>query len=345
MDQHEELPKKYEDSMNKVDESQIPVVNAHSDYGFYVYSEHLKGQQHVLRDSHIPYMHQGQVQFETLQVGGDFWVNRVDGHDALNVYAMLDTVHREISAEPHLFILITSPHDIDSVITQKKRGFLLSIEGSSSINRSLSNLRNFYRLGLRSVAITHNERNIFGDGLSVAHPGGLSPAGIALVEEMNALPMLLDLVHIAEKGFFEALEVYEKIPIVSHSNARGVYDVKRNLTDDQLRAIGDRGGVIGANFISQFLTPTEKRATIEELTDHIDHMVQVAGIDAVGLGPDYVYYMEGFLQNMKYAGNYDDERNIPQLLTELDTRGYGSQEIRKIASENFLRVYKAQLSS
>ncbi len=198
-------------------------------------------------------------------------------------------------------------------------------------------------MGLRSVAITHNERNIFGDGLSVAHPGGLSPAGIALVEEMNSLPLLLDLVHIAENGFFEALDVYEKIPIVSHSNARGIYDIKRNLTDDQLRAVGDRGGVIGVNFISRFLTSTGKRATIGDLADHIDHMVKIVGIEAVGLGPDYVYYMKDFGQILSYAGDHDDERNIPPLLAELTKRGYGPKDIRKIASENFLRVYKAML--
>ncbi len=128
MEIHEDTPKKYEDYMKIVDESRIPILNAHSDYGFYVYSEHLKGHQHILRDSHLPYMYHGQVQFETMQVGGVFGVNGVDGHEALNVYAMLDAVHREISAEPDLFTLITSPQDIDTVIAQKKRGFLLSIE-------------------------------------------------------------------------------------------------------------------------------------------------------------------------------------------------------------------------
>lgn len=321
-----------------------PWINAHSDYGFEILHQQKTDQAIIFRKKHLPLLQANNVKLEVVQVGGDFMCNGVDGHDSLSVFSTIDAVLQVVEQNNDICQMIFTQKDLRDVLQSNKIGFLLSMEGSSAIDRDLRFLRNFYRLGVRNISMTHNERNIFGDGLHVKHPGGLSPFGEQYVHELNQMDMIFDLVHLSEKCFFEVLEIYEKAPIISHGNVKSVYDCLRASSDAQIQAIIDRKGFFGLNFIARFIGPADRREiTVDDLINQIDYIVNKFGPDHIGLGPDWVYYMEGGWEEMKYAGDIRDENAIGIFFSALENRGYSSKEIKKIAYENFQRYFESHL--
>src|SRR6202043_4038850 len=153
----------------------------------------------------------------------------------------------------------------------------------------LNLLRVFYELGVRSIGLTHARRNAAGHG-GVFAPSGSSRDGVTafgreLVRECEALGVIVDLAHINPAGFDEILSITTKPPIVSHANARRFYDIERNVSDEQIKAIGQRRGVIGIN--SVLVSPRKEEATLDRYVDHIEHVVDLIGIDGVAIGFDF----------------------------------------------------------
>jgi membrane dipeptidase len=244
-------------------------------------------------------------------------------------------------------------------------------------------LREFYRLGVRYMTLTWNNTNDWADaGRGERKHNGLSDFGKEVVREMNRLGMLIDVSHVSDKTMSDALEVSKAPIIASHSSARALSNVPRNIPDDLLRRIAKNGGVVQINFYSLFIDQktvapqadergqrlkaqqealTAKYADdperlaeesdkleaasplpplpLAKLIDHIDHIVKVAGIDHVGLGPDFDGAND-FPQGAR------DVSTFPNITFELLKRGYSEQDIRKILGENFLRVFaQAELVS
>ena len=174
--------------------------------------------------------------------------------------------------------------DIDRAIAAGKIAAFLSIEGGEALAGSLGVLRMLYKVGVRSLTLTWNGRNELGDGVG-ASGKGLTAFGRAVVREMNDLGMLVDVSHLSERGFWDAMKVSTQPLIASHANCRALCDHPRNLTDAQIRAVAGQGGVIGVTFVPDFLggeTPS-----VDNVLDHIDHMIAVGGEDCVGLGSDF----------------------------------------------------------
>lgn len=208
---------------------------------------------------------------------------------------------------------------------------LLAIEGGEALEGKLANLRNFYRLGVRLLTLTWNHRNQLGSGqLEGPSGGGLSCFGGEVVEEMNRLGMLIDVSHLNEPGFWDVLEISSAPIIASHSNAWELCKHPRNLKDPQIRAIAERGGVIGVNFYTQFLTGSAK-AEIGAVAEQIDYLVNVGGIDSVGLGSDF----DGISQTPKGLENCACTKSLVPILAE---RGYDQRQISKIMGGNLLRL-------
>lgn len=223
----------------------------------------------------------------------------------------------------------------EDVVQAKNKGnlaIILAIEHADCVERSLNVLRMLHQVGVRAIGLTHNVSSWAADGcLESRDSVGLTRFGERLVKEMNRLGILVDLAHVSTSAFFHALEVTARPVIFSHGNARALCDHPRNLNDDQLKALAQNGGVIGMSYVPSFID--ERSPSLERLLDHIDHVANVAGIEAVGLGSDF----DG-------GGTLlADATEVPRITDGLLKRGYGEAEIRKVLGENTLRVLKAAI--
>jgi membrane dipeptidase len=237
-------------------------------------------------------------------------------------------------------VVARSAADVEAAKASGQLAVVLVIENSDALEGSLNVLRAFYRLGVRSLVLTHNPSAWAAAGNAEARSGGgLTRFGVKLVEGMNALGILVDVSHISERGFYDTLEVSCRPVIASHSCCAALCDHPRNLTDDQLRALAQNGGVIGITFVPSFVDPDWRpsdwpaRPSLDRLLDHIDHAVEVAGIDHVGIGSDF----DG-------GGTVlEDAAQFPCLAAGLFGRGYPDAAVHKIMGENHLRVLRQAL--
>ena len=251
----------------------------------------------------------------------------------MRVLELIDFFQRELDENRGLIGLALSYNDIVEASKAGRVASLLSLEGGDAVQGSLAALRILYRLGVRSVSLTHNERNMLADGVSEARAkGGLTSIGVQVVEEMNRLGMILDVSHLSDCSFWDALEVCKAPPIASHSNCRSLCNHPRNLTDEQIKAIADKGGFVGVNFSPSFLVKDGK-AAIKDVLNHIEHMVEVAGVDHVGLGSDF----DGISSTPE---GLEDVTKLPKITLKLLERGYSEGEVRKILGGNLLRIIR-----
>ncbi|WP_027717532.1 dipeptidase [Desulfovirgula thermocuniculi] len=211
-----------------------------------------------------------------------------------------------------------------------KTGVLLAVEGGEALAGRLEVLRMFYRLGVRCLTLTWNGRNELGDGVGEEGTrGGLTRFGREVVREMNRLGMVVDVSHLSEAGFWDVLEESAQPVVASHSNSRRICPHRRNLTDEQIRALAAAGGVVGLCFCPDFIHPTEP--SLERLLDHLDHIVSLAGIGCVGIGSDFDG-IDGVVPGL------EDVSRLPNLTRALWERGYREKEIAAILGGNFWRV-------
>jgi len=332
----------------------IVVVDGHSDYPVQMFRERQKGKQRIIERKHLPSCTRGGVVMEVVTVGGDFENSAWDGKNPRTVLKTLDYIHQEVAESPDYLRLVLKKRDLIKVGETGTLSMMLNLEGATCVTRDLSFLQNYYHLGVRSMSLTHNNRNIFADGCAETSGGGLSYLGKRLIKEINKYGMILDLVHINEPSFFQALDLSQCPIVVSHSNAKKICNSFRNLTDGQLKALADRGGVVGLNCLGFLIDDSFENQTVNRLLDHLDYIVELIGIDHVGFGPDYInYMMDLVMENLKGSTLFTGElqyaigaRNISfmqSIVTGLLLRGYKEEDIRKIMEQNFLRVYREGL--
>ena len=243
----------------------------------------------------------------------------------------LEVFHDLMRRAPDQLTLVRTAQDMANLTPQGPIGGILGLEGVEPLAGSLRLLETFHRLGVRNVGLTWNPRNAAADGVEVGSNFGLTPFGRDVVAACNDLGIMVDVSHLNPAGVEDVLNLSRKPIIASHSNAWALCQHPRNLTDDQIRAIADQGGVIGATFVSHFLNNDYRQATLSDLLDHIDHLVQVAGIDHVGLGSDF----DGCLPPPELRSG----ERYPVITQGLLQRGYTPDDIRKILGENFRRVF------
>jgi membrane dipeptidase len=345
---------------------------------------HIDTIQHVLVDGvdlakRLP---NGMVDFPRLREGGmkapffALWVPvYYKGAEAVRrTLDLRDAMQSVLDAHPDQIELATGAADIERIVKSKKIAAFLAIEGGHQIDDDLAVLRMYYRMGIRAMTLTHFKNNNWADS-STDKPehNGLTPFGKDVVREMNRLGMLVDVSHVSDKTFYDAIAVSTKPVIVSHSSSRAISDIPRNVTDDMLRALAKNGGVIGINFGEGFISQKDVAAlhaaitsnsaapptltgkplddyannefrkdlrdmktglaTISDVVDHVDHMVKVAGIDHVGIGSDF----DGITSPPE---GLNDISKMPSLVAALLKRGYSEQDIKKILGGNYLRVIR-----
>jgi len=239
----------------------------------------------------------------------------------------------------------------------RKIALLITMEGIEPLGTDLDLLRVFHELGARAIGLTHARRNAAADGGVFAPTGssrnGLTGFGRDVVQECEALGIVVDLAHINPAGFEDILAITTKPPIVSHSNARKYYDVERNISDEQIKMIGERRGVIGVN--SVLVSPKEEESTLDRYIDHIEHITSLIGIDGVGIGFDFfefIYRQWPEARRKELAAKFTNPHFIPDLTNHsharnltrrLIERGFTDEQIEKILRENWMRIFKELL--
>jgi len=200
---------------------------------------------------------------------------------------MIDMVHHFIlKQEKNIHLIKPSDQWPDINPNDDALYILLALEGADPIGDDLSLLRIFYELGVGSVGLTWNQRNLVADGVGERNPAGLSRFGVELVREMNRLRMAIDISHLAEPAFWDVLSLSEQPVMASHCNAQRLCQHPRNLTDDQIKALFDMKGMIGINFVPHFLDQ-HGQAGLDTVIHHIDHLLTLGGEDYIGFGSDF----------------------------------------------------------
>lgn len=279
------------------------------------------------------------------------------GEQALRVaLEQVALLKAELASTPQLALCRTFA-EIEQAQRDGRIALLLTMEGAEPLGEDLHLLHIFHELGLRAISLTHARVNAAAAGGVFAASGspatGLTNFGRALVQECERLGIILDLAHINPAGFEEICALATKPLIVSHSNARRYYDMERNISDAQIRMIGARGGVIGINAI--LVSPKNEVASIDRYVDHIEHVVDLIGIDGVGIGFDFCEFLWRQLpdderealqaklttpQFLPDLGNHSHARNLTRKLLE---RGFSDEQIGKILRGNWLRVLRQLL--
>jgi membrane dipeptidase len=240
---------------------------------------------------------------------------------------------------------------------QKKIAFILTMEGVEPLGADLDLLRVFYELGLRSLCLTHVRRNAAGDGglfATTGSPrGGLTAFGRDVIRECERLGIIVDLAHISPAGFDDIMEITTKPVIISHTNARKYYDIERNVTDEQIRMVGARGGVIGINAV--LVSARKEEATLDRYIDHIEHVRDLIGIDGVAIGFDFfefIFRQWSEAEQIAFQNKFTHAHFVPELakhshsraLTRrLIERGFSDSDIEAILFRNWMRMFEEWL--
>ena len=358
--------------------SQVPLIDGHNDYPWALRENAGRDLAKLDISKPQPSIMTDVGRLRAGGVGGQFWSVYVpadlQGQSAVTAtLEQIDIVHRMMRKYPDTFELALTADDVERIFKKGKIASLIGMEGGHSIDSSLAALRMLHRLGARYMTLTHSRNVPWADSATDTPAlGGLSPFGEEVVREMNWLGMLVDLSHVSPETMDDAIRVTRAPVIFSHSSARAVNDVPRNVPDDVLKLLPKNGGVVMVTFVPQFLSPkvtawsklqTDEenrlkqqfandpaavkskladwvkanpapRATIADTADHIDHIKKIAGIDHIGLGGDF----DGITSVVE---GLEDVSKYPALTAELLRRGYRDEEIKKILGLNVLRVMRA----
>ena len=320
------------------------VVDLHCDALWNVYKNAKDGNDVSLTKNHF------HVDFEKLKKGKVaiqcFALFNIpqESQPFKSANVMIDYLERDVKGRDDVKI-VHSYKDIEKNISDGVTSALITMEDAFMIERDYSKLQALYERGLRMICLNHNVVN------GVGHPNltfsngktnwqcrneerGLTDFGFELVKKMNDMGVIVDVSHLSDKGFYDVIKTTTKPIIASHSNACGVTDVPRNLTDDMLKKLADNGGVTGMCFAPKFLDSDEEkgRDAIACVLRHVDYIKKLIGVDYVALGSDF----DGVDLDI-------DCSFYPDLIKAFIEHGYKDSEIEKICYANALRVFKANL--
>lgn len=268
---------------------------------------------------------------------------------------------RKLDILSHHLIKVSRAEDIRRAKSDGKYAILMNLQNAKVIGDEIENVDFFHRCGVRVLQLTYNLRNLVGTGCTERNDSGVSEFGAKVVERMNHLGMLIDLSHCGHETTMDAIELSRHPVAFTHTGCSSVFNHPRSKTDDELKAVAEKGGYVGIYAISSFLRRPPERATIEDIMNHVDYAVRLIGVDHVGIGTDYEQpypesveqLMTGRVRAYQTKVGFRPEHGIdPTLHTEglehwnmwpnitrgLVSRGYSDREISNIIGGNFLRI-------
>jgi membrane dipeptidase len=335
-------------------------VLAHTDYMIDVSERRSWGEHRVLEERHLPTLRAGGVDIICDHVGGrtkmfsTFPIKKMLSYADSMERALygVDCMRQEVEESTAKIKLIERFDDIKALKEQNKLGLVLCLQGGSPIKEDVSLLRIFYRLGIRCMHLTANVRNQISDSCTDRNAGGLTHFGVEVVHEMNRIGMVIDVAQLSHKGCLDVLEMTTAPVIASNSNARALCNHPRNLEDEVIELIGKTGGVVCIHCLPTFLK-SEGKVTIDEMVNHIDHIVDLIGTDHVGIGPDLLenwpkekhdkiwgtQELSGKKVEFEYPEGFRSIKDIPNLQSALLSSGYSNSDVSKILGQNLLRVF------
>lgn len=305
----------------------------------------------------LPQLREGGVGVQVLPVFVD---NREYQEAALRTtLRTVECAHRIAAHCADDVALCRDGAEIDAALASGRIALVLALEAAPGVDRDVELLTTLFRLGVRVASLVHYGRTALADGSGEdeSSAGRLTRAGIAALAEMERLGMLFDVSHLGAAGVAHVLELATRPVLATHSSARALCDHHRNLTDDQLRGVAATGGVIGVNFYPPFLSSSPKTATLDTLADHIEHMASIAGIDHVGLGPDFMSdvmtdLLPHWCEAEEVASPWDirgelpgvpGPRGFPYVAKKLTERGFTPDDQSKIMGGNVAALFRAEL--
>ena len=328
-------------------EAPAHILDAHFDLLLNVREARAQGETHVLERKFLPGFRAAGIQVQICSLFiRDMYYPEMATRNALD---QISDLYEDLEECGHSFALCTNTEQIDRAVLEGKIALLLSLEGAEPLGQDLALLRVFYELGVRLLGIVWSRRNHAGDGAFFAarregQKGGLTDFGVALVARAQKLGMVLDASHLNDEGFADLVQFSEGPFIASHSNCRALAPSMRNLTDEQIRIIAKRDGVIGLNGFGGFVGAATNHPTLSDLLRHTHHIVQLVGADYAGLGLDLCDTL-----NLTVSEETPDQRDVIQdmegiaELIQLIRRDFEPSVAEKILGKNFYRVLKTVL--
>lgn len=278
-----------------------------------------------------------------------------------DMQAEIQAYDRHVAAHPDRLSKATSLADIDRAAARGTIGLVYYTQNGTPIQDDAERLGSLYDLGVRLVQLTYNTRNLLGDGCLERTNAGLSRFGIEVVKRMNAMGMLVDVSHCGEATTLDGIRFSGKPVAITHAGCKAVFDHPRNKTDEALRALADRGGVIGIYQINPYLGPKE-RNSLDDYLRHMDHAVHVAGVEHVGIGsdrehrtiPDTEEEKQKLIEELSrlrpvtaatfrwpfFIAELNHPRRMETIADALARRGRGSAEIDKVLGGNWYRLFR-----
>jgi membrane dipeptidase len=261
-----------------------------------------------------------------------------------------------VRSEPDELRLALTAADLAEARQAGRTAVVVHFQSARAIGYDAGLIEVFYRAAVRVMQIAYNVRGPLGDGILEPTDGGLSRLGVRAVAEMNRVGMLVDLSHAGVRTSLEAISASARAAVFTHSNARGVCDHPRNLTDEQIKAVAAAGGVIGVNAYPNFVKARGDRLTVDDLIDHVAYIADLVGVEHVGIGLDffdatpeeYSRLVETGIWSAteyppppyRYPVGIADAAEVPSLQQALLRRGFPDQAVAQVLGANFLRVFE-----
>lgn len=345
-------------------------IDLHSDILTDVIWRRSRGEHRVIEERHLPVLRKAGIN----ALGLTIWIELDQTHRAADrTREVMATLEAELIESAGELALVRTPAEAEAAMKAGKLAILLTIEGMAALDEDLTLFSDLCDLGLTSGLLTWNESNAFASGfpgydysearsLSIAGKGswlsglsgpgegkvrGLTSKGRTLINQMADAGVMLDLSHLNEKTFWEAIKAYPGPGVfASHSNAKSVCNIPRNLSDDQIKAIAERDGIIGLNAFSAFVDP--KRPGIERFIDHAVYIAELVGTRHLAFGFDFIDYLdaealESIGGTLPSNPELDGAADVPELMVHMEKRGFSQSDMEGITWGNFARVWQASL--
>ena len=320
------------------------IFNGHTDILSDISLRRLKGEKDVFRNHHYENFLKSRVKSVILVIWEDF---KLFDNKRERAEQLIQSMLEEFEEASDILNIVKKYEDFDKGFKENKINVLVGMEGLAHIGDDVSLIEKYYKdINLRHASLTWNEKNMLASGIS-DDKGGLTKIGQKTIEKIEELGVLLDVSHLNQKSFWDLANIASRPFIASHSNAKKLANVKRNLDDKQLLEVAKSGGLVGVNAIGPFVNNDENKRKIDNLIDHMDYMKNLIGVEHIAFGFDFCDFLPASsvgLTDTKTDSvsveGLSSEADISDLIDRMKERGYSDKEIKLISYENYHNLLK-----